>query len=103
MADVKFMDLSNNDNPATTDSVLIGNVSDGLKRTSLANIVNLAKISGPLLHQEYVEGSSNPTKSDADGNRYISITAPTVPGYTFLHWNSPATLEGSSSKLCRGT
>ena len=30
MADVKFMDLSQNDNPATTDSVLIGNSVDGL-------------------------------------------------------------------------
>ena len=29
MADVKFMDLSQNDNPATTDSLLIGNANDG--------------------------------------------------------------------------
>ena len=29
MADIKFMDLSENGNPATTDSVLIGNSQDG--------------------------------------------------------------------------
>lgn len=92
MADVKFMDLSENDNPATTDSVLIGNASDGLKRTSLGNIVNLAKIAGPVVHLEYVEGTSNPSATDDTAKRTIPIQAPNVPGYTFAFWLSSATL-----------
>lgn len=91
MADVKFMDLSSNDNPATTDSVLIGNMSDGLKRTSLGNIVNLAKVAGPVLHLEYVGGSSNPTATDDEAKRTVNIQAPAVPGYTFVFWLSPFT------------
>ena len=92
MADVKFMNLSENDNPSTTDSVLIGNASDGLKRTSLGNIVNLAKIAGPALHLEYVEGTSNPSATDDNAKRVIPIQAPDVPGYTFAFWVSSATI-----------
>lgn len=92
MADIKFMDLSSNDNPSTTDSVLIGNASDGLKRTSLGNIVNLAKVAGPVVHREYVEGTSNPSATDDTAKRTIPIQAPDVPGYTFLFWLSPATI-----------
>lgn len=92
MADVKFMDLSQNDNPATTDSVLIGNASDGLKRTSLENIVNLAKIAGPVVHLQYVEGTSNPSATDDTAKRTIPIQAPDVPGYTFVFWVSSATI-----------
>ena len=92
MADVKFMDLSQNDNPAITDSVLIGNASDGLKRTSLGNIVNLAKIAGPVVHLEYVEGTSNPSATDDTAKRTIPIQAPNVPGYTFAFWVSSATI-----------
>lgn len=92
MADVKFMDLSENDNPATTDSVLIGNASDGLKRTSLGNIVNLAKIAGPVVHLEYVEGTSNPAATDDTTKRTVNIQAPNVPGYTFVFWLSSATI-----------
>lgn len=92
MADIKFMDLSSNDNPATTDSVLIGNASDGLKRTSLENIVNLAKIAGPVVHLEYVEGTSNPSATDDTAKRTIPIQAPEVAGYTFVFWVSSATL-----------
>lgn len=92
MADVKFMNLSENDNPATTDSVLIGNASDGLKRTKLANIVNLAKIAGPVVRREYVEGTSNPSATDDTAKRTVPIQAPDVPGYTFLFWLSPATI-----------
>lgn len=92
MADVKFMNLSENDNPATTDSVLIGNASDGLKRTQLANIVNLAKIAGPVVHLEYVEGTSNPSATDDTAKRTIPIQAPEVAGYTFAFWISSATL-----------
>lgn len=92
MADVKFMNLSENDNPSTTDSVLIGNASDGLKRTSLGNIVNLAKIAGPVVHLEYVEGTSNPSATDDTAKRMIPIQAPDVPGYTFAFWVSSATI-----------
>lgn len=92
MADVKFMNLSENDNPSTTDSVLIGNASDGLKRTSLGNIVNLAKIAGPVVHLEYVEGTSNPSATDDMAKRVIPIQAPDVPGYTFAFWVSSATI-----------
>lgn len=92
MADVKFMDLSENDNPATTDSVLIGNASDGLKRTSLGNIVNLAKIAGPVVHLEYVEGTSNPSATDNMAKQTVAIQAPEVAGYTFAFWDSSATL-----------
>ncbi|MQB64640.1 hypothetical protein [Limosilactobacillus reuteri] len=94
MADVKFMNLSENDNPATTDSVLIGNASDGLKRTSLGNIVNLAKIAGPVVHLEYVEGTSNPSATDDTAKRTIPIQAPEVAGYTFAFWLSTATIGG---------
>lgn len=92
MADVKFMNLSENDNPSTTDSVLIGNASDGLKRTSLGSIVNLAKIAGPALHLEYVEGTNNPSATDDMAKRTVNIQAPNVPGYTFAFWLSSATL-----------
>lgn len=92
MADVKFMDLSQNDNPSTTDSVLIGNASDGLKRTSVGNIVNLAKVAGPVVHLEYVEGTSNPSATDDMAKRSVNIQAPDVPGYTFVFWDSSATL-----------
>ena len=92
MADVKFMDLSQNDNPSTTDSVLIGNASDGLKRTSVGNIVNLAKVAGPVVHLEYVEGTSNPSATDDTAKGAIPIQAPDVPGYTFVFWVSSATL-----------
>lgn len=92
MADVNFMNLSENDNPATTDSVLIGNASDGLKRTSLGNIVNLAKVAGPVVHLEYVEGTSNPSATDDKAKRTIPIQAPEVAGYTFAFWLSSATI-----------
>ena len=92
MAALKFMDLYRNEHHATTDSVLIGNASDGLKRTSLENIVNLAKIAGPVLHLEYVEGTSNPSATDDMAKRSVNIQAPNVPGYTFAFWVSSATL-----------
>ncbi|WP_405077242.1 hypothetical protein ACIUDV_05850 [Limosilactobacillus reuteri] len=63
MADVKFMDLSQNDNPATTDSVLIGNSTDGLKRTTVGAIGNLFAVKG-LLHFETITGSTDPTNTN---------------------------------------
>lgn len=86
MADVKFMDLSENDNPATTDSVLIGNSTDGLKRTSVGAIGNLFSVKG-LFHFETVTGQTNPMATTPNK---VSITAPDVPGYTFAFWLAPS-------------
>ena len=58
MADIKFMQLSENGNPATTDSVLIGNSQDGLKRTTLGTIGNMFAVHG-LLHFENVQVSAS--------------------------------------------
>lgn len=93
MTDVKFMDLSQNDNPATTDSVLIGNSTDGLKRTSLGAIGNLFSAKG-LFHFETltVHTVPDPNASVAFPNHSIQgVTAPDVPGYTFAFWLSSAT------------
>lgn len=89
MADVKFMDLSENDNPATTDSILIGNSTGGLKRTSVGAIVNLFSLKG-LFHFETVTAQTNPA-STVPSN--VSITAPDVPGYTFAFWLSPSPIS----------
>lgn len=99
MADVKFMDLSQNDNPALTDSVLIGNSTDGLKRTSVEKIIKLASASTDnLFHFEEVVVNNdlnkpNPGSGD-DNNSSISITAPNVAGYNFAFWLEPST-QGS--------
>lgn len=90
MADVKFMDLSQNDNPATTDSVLIGNSADGLKRTTVGAIGNLFAVKG-LLHFETITGSNNPTSTDPNAINSVDIKAPDVPGYTFAFWLAPST------------
>lgn len=92
MADVKFMDLSQNDNPATTDSVLIGNSTDGLKRTTVGAIGNLFSVKG-LFHLETVTGQTNPTLTDPGANKRVGITAPNVPGYSFAFWLSSATID----------
>lgn len=89
MADVKFMNLSENDNPATTDSVLIGNSADGLKRTTVGAIGDLFAVKG-LLHFETVTGTNNPTSSDPNAKNSIAIQAPTVPGYAFAFWLTPS-------------
>lgn len=88
MADVKFMDLSENDNPATTDSILIGNSTDGLKRTSVGTLGNLFSVKG-LFHTELVTGKKDPKDGAA------TITAPTVPGYTFAFWLAPSLVASS--------
>lgn len=92
MADIKFMDLSQNDNPATTDSVLIGNSTDGLKRTTVGAIGNLFSVKG-LFHLETVTGQTNPTLTDPGANKNVGITAPDVPGYSFAFWLSSATID----------
>lgn len=93
MADVKFMDLSQNDNPATTDSVLIGNSTDGLKRTSVGAIGNLFAVNG-LFHFETLTVQSAPDPKATVGSiKYMDIKAPDVPGYTFEFWLGPQLLD----------
>ena len=96
MADIKFMNLSENGNPATTDSVLIGNSQDGLKRTTLGAIGNMFAVHGAL-HFEQVAvvantAASQITKPEATNVdcRY-PIEAPSVPGYSFVCWINSAT------------
>ena len=83
MADVKFMDISENDNPATTDSVLVANKENGVKRTTLGDIQNLFKVTS-IVHTEQVKIDLSKT----NGN-YTSVVAPNVSGYTFLFWINP--------------
>lgn len=96
MADIKFMNLSENGNPATTDSVLIGNSQDGLKRTTLGTIGNMFSVH-QALHFEQVStaattAASQITNPSAD-KCVVSydIKAPDVPGYTFKCWINSAT------------
>ena len=91
MADIKFMDLSENGNPATTDSVLIGNAQDGLKRTTLGTIGNMFAVHGAL-HFERVAIHTNTAASQipsSAGTEYsvnYPIQAPDVSGYKFACW-----------------
>lgn len=90
MTDVKFMDLSQNNNPANTDSVLIGNSTDGLKRTTVGAIGNLFSVKG-LFHLETVTGQTNPNPAVPNSDVSVGITAPDVPGYNFAFWLSSST------------
>lgn len=96
MADIKFMNLSENGNPATTDSVLIGNAQDGLKRATLNSIKNLVA-PNDLLHFEEISCNasdaqvSNYDSSSQANNGSVKVTAPSVSGYTFKFWLSPQT------------
>lgn len=91
MADIKFMNLSENGNPATTDSVLIGNSQDGLKRTTLGTIGNMFAVHG-LLHFENVQVSASTAASQITDHgaqywdTYFQIEAPNIAGYTFKCW-----------------
>lgn len=79
MTDIKFMDLSENDNPASTDSVLIGNQQNGVKRTSLSKLGEMFAVKG-MLHFEEVD-------QDLKAETQIyTLTAPQVEGYTFIFW-----------------
>lgn len=80
MADIKFMNLSENDSPATTDSVLIGNQENGLKRTTLGKIGNMFAVKG-LLHYERV---NQPLTNGKTSN--YTLNAPDVDGYKFAFW-----------------
>lgn len=103
MADIKFMDLSENGNPATTDSVLIGNSQDGLKRTTLGTIGNMFAVHGAL-HFERVALHANTASSQipsSAGTEYsvqYPIQAPEVSGYTFECW-----VASSVNGFCRAT
>lgn len=91
MADVKFNDLTVDENPATTDSVLAGNNQGGMKRVTLQKVADLFTIS-QLMHKEYVQGVTNPAATDGT-NTKVQITAPDVAGYTFAFWLTPVSLE----------
>lgn len=90
MADIKFMNLSENGNPATTDSVLIGNQQDGLKRTTLGTIGNMFSVHQALHFEEVSVLTSTKASEVTDPNMTFSmgydIIAPAVPGYTFQCW-----------------
>lgn len=96
MADIKFMDLSENDNPATTDSVLIGNQQDGLKRTTLGTIGKMFAVP-KALHFEEVSVNANTADSQITDPKALtwgvsySVQAPSVPGYSFVCWVNSAT------------
>ena len=96
MADIKFMNLSENGNPATTDSVLIGNSQDGLKRATLGTIEKMFAV-GKALHFEQVGLNANTaasqiTKPEATNvDCSYAIEAPSVPGYSFVCWINSAT------------
>lgn len=96
MADIKFMNLSENGNPATTDSVLIGNSQDGLKRTTLGTIGNMFAVH-QALHFETVRFNANTAASQITNPSAetwtcsYSIEAPSVPGYSFVCWVNSAT------------
>ena len=91
MADIKFMNLSENDNPATTDSVLIGNSEDGLRRTTLGTIGNMFSTHN-ILHLEKVNiltATQAAQITDPSAQTYnvkYDLQAPTVPGYAFYCW-----------------
>ena len=103
MADIKFMQLSENGNPATTDSVLIGNAQDGLKRTTLGTIGNMFTPHGAL-HFERVALHANTAASQipsSAGTEYsvkYPVKAPDVAGYTFACW-----VASSVNGFCRGS
>lgn len=96
MADIKFMNLSENGNPATTDSVLIGNSQDGLKRTTLGTIGNMFAVH-QALHFETVRINANTAVSQITNPSAETwtcsypIEAPDVPGYSFVCWVNSAT------------
>lgn len=87
MADIKFMDISENDNPATTDSILVGNQENGVKRTTLGKIGDMFAVHG-LIHLE-----KTTTVLKADTYAY-DISAPTVDGYTFAFWLTCVPTDG---------
>lgn len=85
MADIKFMDISQNDNPATTDSILVGNQDNGLKRTTLGKLADMFAVHGLFQFKQV-------TSLITAKNTGYSIEAPTVDGYQFVFWLSSSTI-----------
>ncbi|NRN84115.1 hypothetical protein [Lactobacillus helveticus] len=90
MADIKFMDISENDNPATTDSILVGNADNGVKRTTLGKLGDMFAVHG-LFHIERVD------QIIKSNTRSYPIEAKSVEGYQFAFWLSPTTTNWSGS------
>lgn len=85
MADIKFMDISENDNPATTDSILVGNKDNGLKRTTLGKLADMFSVHGLFQFQKVN------SLIQAQTIQY-PVKAPAVEGYQFAFWLSPSTI-----------
>ena len=86
MADIKFMDLAENNSPALTDSILSGNTDSGMTRITLESLQNtiVPKLGKPLLKI----GSTVINAADFTSAGYAKVTAPDIAGYTFLCWQS---------------
>ena len=86
MADIKFMDLAENNNPALTDSILSGNTDSGITRITLETLQNAIapKLAKPLLKFE----STAINASDFTSAGFANVTASVIAGYTFLCWQS---------------
>lgn len=86
MADIKFMDLAENNNPALTDSILSGNTDSGITRITLETLQNaiVPKLAKPLLKIETTVINA----ADFSSAGFAKVTAPDVAGYTFLCWQS---------------
>ena len=95
MTDIKFMDLSENDNPATTDSILIGNEDNGLKRTTLGKLGDMFAIHG-LFTFKAVE------QAFKAGTGVYTLQAPSVEGYQFAFWLAPYTYGAAHSFYATG-
>lgn len=86
MANVKFMDISETSNPSSDDSVLIGNTSNGVKRTKLSNLKQAVLPHGLFTMQGVGVNLAN---KDAGTTNQYSLTAPDVEGYKFAFWIAP--------------
>lgn len=86
MADIKFMDLAENNNPALTDSILSGNTDSGITRITLETLQNaiVPKLAKPLLKFE----STAINAADFTSGGSAEVIAPVIAGYTFLCWQS---------------
>ena len=93
MADIKFMDLAENNNPALTDSILSGNTDSGITRITLETLQNaiVPKLAKPLLQIE----SAVINAADFTSAGYAKVTAPDIAGYTFLCWQSVVSVNTS--------
>lgn len=93
MADIKFMNLSENGNPALTDSLLIGNSDSGLKRVTLDTLKNTV---APTINKPLLIVKSTPINfTDFSANGFASVTAQSVNNYTFLCWLSISPVNSS--------